>query len=58
MITSADAKEGKTITTANLAAVYAESGASVLALNCDFRRPMLHGYLGVANDAAQGSCAR
>jgi Mrp family chromosome partitioning ATPase/capsular polysaccharide biosynthesis protein len=50
MITSADAKEGKTITTANLAAVYAESGASVLALNCDFRRPMLHGYLGGANE--------
>jgi Mrp family chromosome partitioning ATPase/capsular polysaccharide biosynthesis protein len=49
MITSADAKEGKTITTANLAAVYAESGASVLALNCDFRRPMLHTYLGAAN---------
>ena len=50
MITSADANEGKTITTANLAAVYAESGASVLALNCDFRRPMLHEYLGVASE--------
>jgi Mrp family chromosome partitioning ATPase/capsular polysaccharide biosynthesis protein len=50
MITSPSAKEGKTITTANLAAVYAESGASVLAVNCDFRRPMLNRYLGAPDE--------
>ena len=46
LITSALPNEGKTTTTANLAAVFAESGASVLAVNCDFRRPTLHRFLG------------
>jgi Mrp family chromosome partitioning ATPase len=46
LITSASSNEGKTTTTANLAAVFAESGASVLAVNCDFRRPTLHRFLG------------
>ncbi len=45
MVTSADAREGKTSTTANLAAALAEDGYSVLALNCDFRRPQLVHYL-------------
>ncbi len=47
LVTSAQPNEGKSTTTANLAAVFAESGASVLAVNCDFRRPTLHRYLGV-----------
>ena len=45
MITSANAAEGKTSTAANLAAVLAEGGYSVLAVNCDFRRPQLVHYL-------------
>lgn len=45
MVTSADAGEGKTLTTVNLAAVFAESGFSVLVVNCDFRRPKVHQYL-------------
>jgi Mrp family chromosome partitioning ATPase len=50
LVTSAQPNEGKTTTTANLAAVFAESGASVLAVNCDFRRPTLHRYLGAENE--------
>jgi Mrp family chromosome partitioning ATPase/capsular polysaccharide biosynthesis protein len=50
LVGSAVSNEGKTTTTANLAAVFAESGASVLAVNCDFRRPTLHRYLGAADE--------
>lgn len=42
MIASAAPGEGKTTTCANLAAVFAEAGSSVLLLNCDFRRPAAH----------------
>ena len=51
LVTSARSSEGKTTTAANLAAVFAESGASVLAVNCDFRRPTLHKYLGAPNES-------
>jgi Mrp family chromosome partitioning ATPase len=47
MVTSASPREGKTSTSANLAAVFAEAGASVLIVNCDFRRPMIHRLLNV-----------
>jgi Mrp family chromosome partitioning ATPase/capsular polysaccharide biosynthesis protein len=47
MVTSASPREGKTNTSANLAAVFAESGASVLVVNCDFRRPTVHRLFGV-----------
>ena len=47
MVTSAAPNEGKTTTTANLAAVFAEAGSSVLIVNCDFRRPSIHRYFGV-----------
>ncbi len=50
LVGSAVSNEGKTTTTANLAAVFAESGASVLAVNCDFRRPTLHRYLGAPDE--------
>jgi Mrp family chromosome partitioning ATPase len=45
MVTSANPGEGKTTTAANLAAVLAEGGFSVLVVNCDFRRPQVHRYL-------------
>ena len=31
--------------------VFAEAGSSVLVLNCDFRRPKLHEYFGVPDEA-------
>jgi Mrp family chromosome partitioning ATPase len=50
MITSASPGEGKTTTTANLAAVFAEAGSSVLVVNCDFRRPNVHRFFGVDDE--------
>ena len=50
MVTSAAPGEGKTTTTANLAAVFAEAGSSVLVVNCDFRRPTIHRYFGVEDE--------
>ncbi|MDW3217895.1 MAG: division plane positioning ATPase MipZ [Acidimicrobiales bacterium] len=46
LVTSAGPSEGKTTTVANLATVLAEGDRRVLAVNCDFRRPRLHRYLG------------
>ncbi len=45
LVTSPGPAEGKTTTTANLAAVLAETGRKVLVVNCDFRRPRVHTYL-------------
>jgi Mrp family chromosome partitioning ATPase/capsular polysaccharide biosynthesis protein len=50
MITSAAPAEGKSTTTANLATVFAESGSSVLVVNCDFRRPSIHTLFGVDDE--------
>jgi Mrp family chromosome partitioning ATPase/capsular polysaccharide biosynthesis protein len=47
MITSPEPREGKTTTSANLAAVFAEAGSSVLVVNCDFRRPTIHRLFGL-----------
>ncbi len=45
MVSSASPNEGKTTSVANLAAVLAESGDSVLVVDCDFRRPRVDKYL-------------
>jgi Mrp family chromosome partitioning ATPase/capsular polysaccharide biosynthesis protein len=50
MVTSAGPSEGKTTTVANLAAVFAEADHSVLVINCDFRRPRVHRYLGGSDE--------
>ena len=47
MVASALPGEGKTASSANLAAVWAQAGARVLIINCDFRRPMIHQYFGL-----------
>ncbi|MCX7620327.1 MAG: hypothetical protein N2037_05705 [Acidimicrobiales bacterium] len=46
LVTSPGPAEGKTTTVANLAAVFAEADYKVFVLNCDFRRPQMHRYLG------------
>ena len=53
MVSSAQPKEGKSTDCANLAAAFAESGRSVLAINCDYRRPTLHRYFGMADQPGQ-----
>lgn len=45
MVSSANPNEGKTTSVANLAAVLAEGGDSVLVVDCDFRRPRVDKYL-------------
>ena len=51
LVSSAGPSEGKTTTVANLATVFAEADYSVLVINCDFRRPRLHRYLGGSDEA-------
>jgi succinoglycan biosynthesis transport protein ExoP len=48
-VTCAEPGEGKSTVVANLAAAFAEMGHKVLTISCDFRRPKIHEFLGVAN---------
>jgi capsular exopolysaccharide synthesis family protein len=56
LVTSPGPAEGKTVVVANLAAVLAESGRSVLVMGCDLRRPMVHRYFGVAQHPGLTDC--
>ncbi len=48
-VTSAGPQEGKTITTANVATVMAQSGSRVLIMDCDMRKPRIHEIFGIPN---------
>jgi Mrp family chromosome partitioning ATPase len=48
LVASAVAAEGKTTTVVNLAACFADVGKRVLVLDCDFRGPDAHQYLGAS----------
>lgn len=48
MVTSAGAGEGKSLTTANLAVVFAQAGQKVLLVDTDLRRPSLHRVFNVS----------
>lgn len=50
LVTSASPEDGKSTTLANLAVTFAETGHSVVAVDCDLRRPSLHKLFGVPND--------
>ncbi|HEX4775245.1 MAG TPA: CpsD/CapB family tyrosine-protein kinase, partial [Acidimicrobiia bacterium] len=46
LVTSAGPGEGKSVTAVNLAATFAETGARVIVLDADPRRPTVHRYFG------------
>ncbi|NYI07456.1 polysaccharide biosynthesis tyrosine autokinase [Allostreptomyces psammosilenae] len=48
LVMSGRSADGRTVTVANLAAALAETGRSVLVLDCDFRNPQAHQALGAA----------
>jgi capsular exopolysaccharide synthesis family protein len=50
VVVSAGAGEGKSITTVNLATVFAQAGQRVLVVDSDLRRPTLHKALHVGNN--------
>jgi polysaccharide biosynthesis transport protein len=50
LITSADTKEGKTITCLNLAVTMAQAGKKILILDCDMYRPRFHKVFNLGND--------
>jgi capsular exopolysaccharide synthesis family protein len=50
LITSSDSGEGKTVTTVNLAVSLALSGARVVVVDADMRKPACHGLLQVAQE--------
>ena len=49
LITSSQPAEGKTTTGINTAFMLAQTGAEVLMLDCDLRRPRLHAQFGIPN---------
>lgn len=49
LVTSATPSEGKTTTTVNLAVAFAQTGANVLLLDADLRRPTVAKVLGLEN---------
>ena len=49
VVSSAIAKEGKTVTSANLAITMAHSGMKVLLIDCDLRKPALHKVFNTEN---------
>jgi capsular exopolysaccharide synthesis family protein len=51
LVTSGSPLEGKTTISVNTALTFAQTGAKVLLIDCDLRRPRVHRHLGLENDA-------
>ncbi|MCX5853873.1 MAG: polysaccharide biosynthesis tyrosine autokinase [Deltaproteobacteria bacterium] len=50
LVCSSAPREGKTITSANIAITMAQAGGKILVLDCDMRRPKLHKLFGTDRD--------
>jgi len=62
LVSSSMPREGKTITSTNLAIAMAQAGSKVILLDCDMRRPKVHKIFGVQRDKGMsnilvGSCS-
>ena len=56
LVTSSQPSEGKTTTASNTAIMLAQTGAKVLIVDCDLRRPRLHANFGVSNARGLTNC--
>lgn len=55
MVTSSMPEEGKSVTVANLAVVFAQANLKTIVVDADLRHPILHEIFGVNNDIGLGN---